>query len=79
MLTNKTTTTSPSSEVYYFAYPSSYGSLTSILDTNGFETLSDYTKRTENITGLDASSQEYFIYEFNNLTTQTDFNNTYVY
>ena len=76
---NKTTTTSPSSEVYYFAYPSSYGSLTSILDTNGFETLSDYTKRTENITGLDASSQEYFIYEFNNLTTQTDFNNTYVY
>lgn len=52
--------------VYYFAYPASYGSLTSILDQNGFETIADWTLRTENITGLDASAVSYKIYEFNN-------------
>ncbi len=74
---DKAVTTSPSTEVYYFAYPASYGDLTSILDPNGFETIDAYTKRTENMTMLDASSQSYFIYEFNNLTTQTNFINTY--
>ena len=53
-------------QVYYFAYPASYGALTSILDQNGFETIADWTLRTENITGLDASAVSYRIYEFNN-------------
>ena len=74
---DKVVTTSPTNEVYYFAYPASYGDLTSVLDTNGFETLGAYTKRTENMTMLDASTQSYFIYEFNSLTTQTNFTNTY--
>lgn len=52
--------------VYYFAYPAAYASLTSILDQNGFETIADWTLRTENITGLDASAVSYKIYEFNN-------------
>jgi len=72
-----TTTTSPSNQVYYFAYPASYPALTSILDKNGFETISDYTVSTKSFTMLDASSQTYRVYEFNNLTTQTSFNNTY--
>lgn len=51
----------------YMAYPASYGALTSIHDSNGFETIGDWTLRTENITGLDATAQSYRIYEFNNL------------
>lgn len=58
--------TSLNGDVYYFAYPASYGALTSILDENGFETFADWTLRTENITGLDASAVSYLIYEFNN-------------
>jgi hypothetical protein len=62
-------------EVYFFAYPASYGALTSILDENGFETFSDWTLRTENITGLDATPVSYRIYEFNNpvVAGSTDF------
>lgn len=62
---NKSFTTA-NGDVYYFAYPASYGALTSIKDENNFETIGDWTLRTENITGLDASAQSYRIYEFNN-------------
>lgn len=58
--------TSSNGDVYYMAYPASYGPLTSILDENGFETFADWTLRTENITGLDGSPVSYRIYEFNN-------------
>lgn len=73
----KTVSTSPDSEVYYFAYPAAYGSLSSILDPNGFETIDGYTKRTEVFTMLDGSAQSYFVYEFNSLTSQTDFTNVF--
>lgn len=53
-------------EVLYFAYPASYGVLTSILDQNNFETIGDWTLRVENITGLDGNAVSYNIYEFNN-------------
>lgn len=62
---NKAFTTA-NGDVYYFAYPASYGLLTSILDENGFETFSAWTKTTQNITGLDASAVSYNIYESNN-------------
>ena len=74
---NTVTTTSPSSQVFYLAYPNTSPALTSILDTNGFETLSDYTLRTVSITGLDGSAQTYKVYEYNNVTTQTNFTNTF--
>ncbi len=76
---NTTTTTSPTAQVYYFAYPSAYPVLTSILDQSGFETIADYIVRTVNITGLDGTSQSYRVYEFNHLTTQVGFRNTYIY
>lgn len=60
------TFTATSGQVFYFAYPASYGALTSILDVNGFETLPDWTLRTENITGLDGNPVSYRIYEFKN-------------
>lgn len=72
-----TTTTSPNNQVYYFAYPQSYGVLTSILDQNGFETISGYTRRSGTMTMLDLTVQNYYVYEFNSLTTQTNFQNTY--
>lgn len=62
---NPTFTTS-NGDVYYFAYPATYGGLSSILDENGFETFNTWTLRTENITGLDGSAQSYRIYVFNN-------------
>lgn len=53
-------------QVFYFAYPASYGALTAIKDENNFETLPDWTLRTENITGLNGIPVSYRIYEFNN-------------
>jgi hypothetical protein len=73
----KTYAFSPTNEVYYFAYPASYGVLSSIKDTNGFETIDDWTLRVEDITGLDSTAVSYNIYEFENLTTQVAFNNTF--
>lgn len=76
----KAVTTSPNSEVYYFAYPASYGPLSDILDDNAFSTISDYTYRqSESFTGLDGTPQDYDVYEFQILTFQTDFTNTYVF
>lgn len=54
------------SQKMYFAYPSSYGALTSILDVNNFNTINDWTRTTVNITGLDGNSVSYYVYEFNN-------------
>ena len=77
---NKAVVSSPAGEVYYFAYPSSYGPLSDILDDNAFSTITDYTYRpAESYTGLDGTPQNYDVYEFNILTTQTDFTNTYVF
>lgn len=64
----KTVSFAPNSQVMYFGYPATYPDLTSIKDQNNFETISNWTKRTGNITGLDGSSQSYKVYEFNNLT-----------
>jgi hypothetical protein len=74
-----TKTFTPSSgEKFYFAYPASYGALTSILDENGFETFADWTLRTENITGLDATAQSYRIYEFNNTVVAGSYDFTFI-
>ena len=74
---NTTTVTSPTSQVYYFAYPQTAGSLISIIDQNGFNTLAGYTQRSVTMTMLDSTTQNYYIYEFNTPTTQTSFSNTY--
>lgn len=71
-LGNKSYTYNPSTQVCYVAYPSSYGELVSILDDNDYEVFTDWTLRSGII-----DSVAYNIYEFNNLTTQTDFNFTF--
>lgn len=72
---------SPSNEVFYYAYPASFGDLVSILDNNGFETLSDWTKTVRsfvyNPPYYTSTTTDYNVYEFNNVTTQTDFTNTF--
>ena len=69
---------SPANQVVYFAYPDSYPALTSILDTNQFETISDWKVSTGNsITNSYGHTDTYRIYEFKNLSTQTNFNYTF--
>ena len=75
---NKTVTTSPSSQRYLFMYPSSYWTLSSIIDTNGFETIWDYDVFDYSVTNmLDWSSTPYKVYILKSDTSQTDFINTY--
>ena len=78
---DKTYTFNPSTQVMYFAYPASYGDLTSILDPNNFEIIGDFTKRQETFTTnspyYEGDSVLYNVYEFNNLTTQSNFNVTF--
>ena len=71
---DKTKGFAPSNQVYYFAYPASYGTLTRVLDWNSFDITADFTVHTQNITGLDANPVSYYIYEFNNLVTHSSQN-----
>lgn len=62
---NTFTTGSPG--VLYFAQPAGYPSLTSILDSNNFETLSSWPSSLKDIVGLDGTTQSYRVYEFANV------------
>lgn len=75
--TSKTVSFSPANQKIYFAYPLAHGALTSILDANGFEILNLFTRTTGTITGLDSTSQSYYIYESNSLATVSGFNITF--
>ena len=77
---NKNVTSSPNSQRFVFLYPESYWNLTSIIDQNWFETISDYNLSTITINSmLDWTSQNYKFYELKNDTTQTDFLNQFKY
>lgn len=52
-----------SGQTAYFAYPASYGDLTTIYDENNFDVTAGFTKTTKSITGLDGTSQSYTCYE----------------
>ena len=65
-------------QVYYFCYPADKGSLSSILDNNGFETLPGWTLRTESFVFAGLPNVTYNVYEFNNITTQVSFTNTFI-
>lgn len=69
---------SPTAQVYYFAYPSAHPALSSILDDNGFETIADWTVTLVDVTNSFGHTEQYRQYEFNNLTTQTNFTNTFI-
>lgn len=71
------TFTAPGGEVFYVAILASQGAYTSIKDSLGFETINDWTRTTQNITGLDATAQSYYIYEFNNIVVAGSFAYTF--
>ena len=66
-----------SSSRFCFAYPSSYGNLTSILDPNNFEMINSFTKTVSIFTMLDGLSVSYNIYTLSSQTSQTAFTVTY--
>lgn len=45
-----------------FAYPKSYGALSSILDPNSFEIIGSFTQHEVSVTGLDGTAQAYYAY-----------------
>ena len=61
-------------EYMVIAYDSSYGNLSSILDPNGFETISGWTKSTLTVGGF-----SYFVYVANSATTDTNAQFTFKY
>ena len=69
---SKTRTITCANKHVVFAYPASYGKLTSILDGNGFENLTDYTNIQETINGV-----SYEIYYTTGKKTLTNFKYTY--
>ncbi len=59
---NKSCTYTVEQGYMVFAYPKAHGVLKSILDPNNFETLGNYTRHEVNVTGLDGTSQAYYVY-----------------
>jgi hypothetical protein len=64
-------------QVYYLAYPASWGNLTSIKDINGFEVINDFTRTDKNINLANGVVHTYKVYEFKYpqvVTKTTSFN-----
>lgn len=69
---NKTISLTGTNGYIYFAYPASYGSLTSIIDQNGFNVTPSFTKYTANVTSsglVNDYTISYYIYKLNSLTS----------
>ena len=69
---NKTKKVNAADQYVVYAYPASYGSLSSIIDGNGFENLTDYTKISLTINGV-----AYNCYHTLGKKSMTDFSYTY--
>lgn len=67
-------TYSPDNEYVIYAYPSSFGSLSSILDSMNFENITDF-----NVTTMTINSIEYKVYYTNDKKTLENFTYKYVY
>jgi hypothetical protein len=78
---DKTLTFSPNSQIYYFAYPATYGYLTTILDHNGFDMTSDFAVDTISFTlvapNYPTGTQDYYVYSYDLPTIQNNFNITF--
>jgi hypothetical protein len=66
----------------YFCYPASYGTLTSILDQNGFQQLTNFTIFSQNVNSsglVNNWSEPYYIYRSNSISTPTNYNFQFFY
>ena len=61
-----------------FAYPSSYGKLSKILDVNSFDVTGTFTMTTVNLIALDGTTQSYYVYA-NNPSTVENFTMKFSY
>ena len=61
-----------------FAYPTSYGLISKILDANSFDVTNTFSHSTLNIIGLDNTSQSYYVY-INGASTVSNFNMKFNY
>lgn len=61
-----------------FAYPTAYGAIKKIIDQNGFDNTNAFTRSEITITGLDKTSQPYYVYT-NDPSSVTGFNLTFSY
>lgn len=76
LITDKSYSFTPNHEVYYFAYPQTFGYLSGITDQNNFFTLGGWSTRVEEFTVL-GEPVNFIVYEFNTYTTQTSFINNF--
>lgn len=70
---NRTYSFTGNNIVPYYAFPQSFGLLTSIIDQNNFNTILDWELRTENFILNDGTNEMYHVYEFSNLTNISNF------
>ena len=66
-------------EYFWFAFPASYGDLTSIKDQNGFEVLGSFTKIVENVTSTGLTNNWTESYNVYRTTAKTDINGTFTF
>ena len=75
---NKTNSFTCDYQRMVFAYPKSHGALSSILDANGFENITAFTRYEVSITGMDGTAQAYYVY-VNSASTVSNFAMTFKY
>ena len=75
---SKTITYSTDNQRMVFAYPTSYGLISKILDANSFDVTNTFSHSTLNIMGLDNTSQSYYVY-INGASTVSNFNMKFNY
>ena len=73
---NKSQSFTMNNQCMVFAYPFSYGKLTSILDPNGFEMINAFVCTEVDIQCLDKSIQKYYVYQ-SNASTNSKFKMTF--
>ncbi len=75
---SKTITYTTNNQRMIFAYPTSYGLISKILDANSFDVTNTFSHSTLNIIGLDNTSQSYYVY-INGASTVSNFNMKFNY
>ena len=75
---NKSNNYTTNNQCMLIAYPKSYGALKKILDQNSFDVTNTFIKSEVNVTGLDKTSQAYYVYT-NNASSVTNFKITFQY
>ena len=75
---NKSNSYTTNNQCMVIAYPKSYGTLKKILDQNSFDITNTFIKSEVNVTGLDKTSQAYYVYT-NNASSVTNFKITFQY